>query len=100
MPIKLTLERVITRVASSPEEHEWGWRFRQNSYTRESWETFDLPSVCGVAGVYVAYLPDCLSDGDEQNIELWKFKLKEKALQELQEAKLNIQQKIDSLGCV
>lgn len=92
MPIKLTLERVITRIASHPSEHEWGWGFRQSIYTREPWETFDIPVVCGVAGVYIAYLLD------EQDIESWKDKLKGKAMQELQEAKLNIQQQIDSLG--
>lgn len=95
MPIKLTLERVITEVGKSPADIKWGWRFRQTPYTRESWETFDIPVVCGVAGVYTAYLPDELDA--EIYIRWYKHLLKEKALQELHEARQDIQQKIDSL---
>lgn len=93
MPTKLTLERILTNYSKSCAPH-YEWKFRQESYTRESWETLDIPIVCGVAGIYIAYLPA----DDEQDIESWKDKLKEKALQELQEARQNIQQQIDSLG--
>lgn len=92
MPIKLTLERYYVASYQKGCNSYYDWRFRQEPYTRESWETFELPAVCGVAGVYTAYLED------EQDIESWKDKLKGKAMQELQEAKLNIQQQIDSLG--
>lgn len=93
MPIKLTLERVITEVGKSPADIKWGWRFRQTPYTREPWETFDIPVVCGVAGVYTAYIPD-----NEQDIESYKQKLKDKALDEMQETIAGILDQIDSLG--
>lgn len=94
MPIKLTLRRIITSYSESS-KLKYGWVFRQEPYTRYSWETFDLPVVCGIAGVYDAYLPD-----GEQDIESYKQKLKDKALEEMQETIAGILEEIDSLGNV
>lgn len=91
--VKLTLQRVITSYSESSKP-KYGWVFRQESYTREPWESFQLPVVCGVAGVYTAYLEDA------QEIEAYKQKLKDKALEEMQENIAEILEQIDSLGNV
>ncbi|MNQ25270.1 hypothetical protein D3C85_384850 [compost metagenome] len=86
MPIKLTLERFITNST------QHAWRFRQESYTRQEWETFDIPCICGVAGVFCAYL------NDSDDVEEWKGKLKEKAFEEMQSQIENLMQQVESLG--
>lgn len=83
MPIKLTLQRNLFTSNK--------WSFKQESYSQNYWETFDLPVICGVDGVYQAFIPD---DGD---IEEWKEKLKEKAFQEMQKSIEETLKQIDSL---
>lgn len=85
MPTKITLEKFVT----SPTQY--AWRFRQSHYTRYEWETFNLPIACGVAGVYTAFLTETCSELE------WKAKLKEKAMQELQENLESVKQQIASL---
>lgn len=92
MPIKLTLERYL--VHSQAPSSQYAWRFRQESYTRQEWETFNIPCMCGVAGVFCAYL----SDSDDVEEWRWKEKLKEKAFHEMQNSIENIMQQIESLG--
>lgn len=94
MPIKLTLQRIITSY-SECSKPQYAWVFRQESYTRHSWETFNIPAVCGVAGVYIAYIPDEVRG--KICMKYYRQKLKEKALQELEEAMQNIEKQIDSL---
>ncbi|MNQ73935.1 hypothetical protein D3C85_886810 [compost metagenome] len=88
--VKLTLERFITNST------QYAWRFRKESYTRQEWETFDIPCICGVAGIFCAHLND--SDEDESTIQEWKEKLKDKALHEMQNSIEIIMQQIESLG--
>lgn len=86
MKIKLTLERFV----ASPTGY--AWRFRQEPYTRQEWETFNIPCMCGVAGVFCAYITE------NDDVDEWKEKLKQKAFQEMQNSIENIMQQIESLG--
>lgn len=86
MPIKLTLQRNLFTSNK--------WSFKQEFYSQNSWETFDLPVIFGVAGVYQAFIPD------DADVEEWKEKLKEKAFQEMQDSIENIMEQIEALGSV
>jgi hypothetical protein len=88
--IKLTLERYLVNAQDS--STQYAWRFRQESYPRQEWETFDIPCICGVAGVFTAFLTESCCERE------WKEKLKEKAFQEMQNSIENIMQQIESLG--
>ena len=83
--VKLTLEKFVT----SPTEYSW--RFRQSPYTRQEWETFDIPCICGVAGVFTAFLTESCSERE------WRENLKDKAMQELQENLESVKQQMESL---